>query len=67
MADINNENTINEKYRTNVKQLWNFVMVKFNRDTVVIPRESEWFGFYNDGMFIFNAELTQFFSWLCSW
>ena len=27
----------------------NFVMVKFNQDVTVIPRESEWFGFYKTG------------------
>ena len=25
-----------------------FVMVKFTNDTVVVPRESEWFGFYGE-------------------
>ena len=29
--------------------LKNFVMVKFLRDSVVVPRESEWFGFYSPG------------------
>ena len=29
--------------------LQNFVMVKFLRDSVVVPRESEWFGFYSPG------------------
>lgn len=49
MTDINNERTINEEYRTNLKKLWNFVMVQFTEDTEVTPRESEWFGFYDDG------------------
>ena len=49
LADINNEVEINDNYRTNLKSLWNFVMAKFTEDTMVFPRESEWFGFYDDG------------------
>merc|ERR1712142_768510 len=30
-------------------KLKNFVMVKFLRDSMVQPKESEWFGFYKDG------------------
>jgi palmitoyl-protein thioesterase len=30
-------------------KLKNFVMVKFNQDQMVVPRESEWFGFYKEG------------------
>ncbi|CAH0390158.1 unnamed protein product [Bemisia tabaci] len=49
LADINNALTINELYRTNLKRLKNFVMVRFNNDTMVNPVESEWFGFYTPG------------------
>lgn len=40
---------INESYRTNLKKLETFVMVKFLTDTMVVPQESEWFGFYTPG------------------
>ncbi|KAK4327873.1 hypothetical protein Pmani_001680 [Petrolisthes manimaculis] len=49
LADINNEKVINEAYRTNLKKLETFVMVKFLTDTMVVPQESEWFGFYAPG------------------
>ncbi|XP_039283760.1 palmitoyl-protein thioesterase 1 [Nilaparvata lugens] len=49
LAEINNEKTLNRNYITNLRKLKNFVMVKFNQDTMVIPRESEWFGFYTPG------------------
>ncbi|OWA52216.1 Palmitoyl-protein thioesterase 1 [Hypsibius exemplaris] len=49
LADINNELTRNEVYKENLQKLRNFVMVKFLNDTVVIPQESEWFGFYCPG------------------
>jgi len=48
LADINNERIINETYKTNLQQLQNFVMVKFNQDTVVQPIATEWFGFYKE-------------------
>nr|XP_027221193.1 LOW QUALITY PROTEIN: palmitoyl-protein thioesterase 1-like [Penaeus vannamei] len=49
LADINNAEVINESYRENLKKLENFVMVKFEEDSMVVPPESEWFGFYSPG------------------
>ncbi|XP_065882733.1 palmitoyl-protein thioesterase 1-like [Dysidea avara] len=49
LPDINQENTQNEAYKENLMKLHNFVMVKFTEDTMVQPRESEWFGFYLSG------------------
>lgn len=39
---------INELYKINLQKLKNFVMVKFTKDTIVQPIESEWFGFYRE-------------------
>ncbi|XP_063535331.1 palmitoyl-protein thioesterase 1-like [Cydia strobilella] len=49
LADINNEQVINEFYKWNLKKLQHFVMVKFEKDSVVQPRETEWFGYYTPG------------------
>ncbi|XP_071531238.1 palmitoyl-protein thioesterase 1 isoform X2 [Panulirus ornatus] len=49
LADINNEKVLNEDYRNNLKKLDNFVMVRFLEDRMVVPAESEWFGFYAPG------------------
>lgn len=49
LADVNNEKVVNEMYRSNLKKLDNFVMVKFLNDSMVVPVESEWFGFYSPG------------------
>jgi len=47
LADINNERTAkNQTYKENLITLENFVMVKFLNDTMVQPKESEWFDFY---------------------
>ena len=40
---------MNETYKDNLKKLENLVLVKFNQDSMVIPRESAWFGFYAPG------------------
>jgi palmitoyl-protein thioesterase len=46
IADINQERTFNEQYKTNLLKIRNLVLVKFLRDTMVYPHESEHFGFY---------------------
>jgi palmitoyl-protein thioesterase len=49
LPDVNNDGHINPVYRSNLQSVHRFVMVKFLNDTIVIPRESEWFGFYAPG------------------
>ncbi|KAI5721697.1 hypothetical protein M8J77_024371 [Diaphorina citri] len=49
LADINNELQINTNYRDNLNRLRKLVLVKFTEDTIVQPKDSEWFGFYAPG------------------
>ncbi|XP_045495750.1 palmitoyl-protein thioesterase 1 [Colias croceus] len=49
LADINNEKTINTTYIQNLNNLEYFVLVKFDGDSIVQPKETEWFGFYEPG------------------
>ncbi|GAU99483.1 hypothetical protein RvY_10480-1 [Ramazzottius varieornatus] len=49
LADINNERLKNQDYKTNLQKLENFVMVRFLKDSMVYPLESEWFGYYCPG------------------
>lgn len=49
LADINNEKEINSEYVENLQKIDKFVMVKFSQDTMVEPRESSWFQFYEPG------------------
>ncbi|XP_022211754.1 palmitoyl-protein thioesterase 1 [Drosophila obscura] len=49
LADINNELYLNENYIENLNKLKKFVMVKFLNDTIVQPKESQWFQFYTSG------------------
>ncbi|XP_053690270.1 palmitoyl-protein thioesterase 1 [Sabethes cyaneus] len=49
LADINNERIINQTYIENLQQLNKFIMVKFTKDQIVQPKESQWFGYYKPG------------------
>lgn len=49
LADINNEIRVNKTYVENLNNLEHLVLVKFDNDTIVQPRETEWFGFYEPG------------------
>eukprot|EP00656_Telonema_subtile_P058605 TRINITY_DN9978_c0_g1_i2.p1 TRINITY_DN9978_c0_g1~~TRINITY_DN9978_c0_g1_i2.p1 ORF type:complete len:237 (+),score=62.53 TRINITY_DN9978_c0_g1_i2:156-866(+) len=44
LADWNNEATVNQEYKDNWAKTSKFVWVKGTLDTVVWPREGEWFG-----------------------
>jgi palmitoyl-protein thioesterase len=44
LADINNERELkNQTYKDNIAKLANFVMIMFEDDTTVIPKETAWF------------------------
>ncbi|KAF6202636.1 hypothetical protein GE061_003035 [Apolygus lucorum] len=49
LADINNERNVNSTYIRGLTALNKLVLVKFADDTMVIPKESSWFGFYTPG------------------
>jgi len=51
LADINNSRPDfrNETYKENLLKLRNLVLIKFEGDTVVDPRDTEWFSFYHPG------------------
>ncbi|CAB3380702.1 Hypothetical predicted protein [Cloeon dipterum] len=63
LADINNELVINADYKNNLLKLKNFVLVRFNNDTMVEPISSEWFGFYKPGQALIELplELTDLY------
>lgn len=59
LADINQERKVNATYKKNLMKLNKFVMVKFENDSVVQPRESEWFGFYKENSTSVTYTLQQ--------
>ncbi|MCD7455807.1 hypothetical protein HAX54_029661 [Datura stramonium] len=50
---LNNEipNATNPIYKQRFTSLQNLVLIMFENDDVVIPKESSWFGFYQDGTY----------------
>ncbi|XP_014213008.2 palmitoyl-protein thioesterase 1-like [Copidosoma floridanum] len=59
LADINNERNVNKTYIENLTRLKNFVLVKFDKDTMVQPVETEWFGFYSPGQAVQTEKLED--------
>jgi len=49
LPEVNNERTVNATFTSNLESLDKLVCVKALQDTMVIPNESEWWGFYADG------------------
>lgn len=49
LANINNEYNVNEDYVENLQKIERFVMVMFSNDSMVTPRESSLFEFYEPG------------------
>lgn len=49
LADINNEQKVNQSYKDNLSKLEKLILVQFGADTVVQPKESSWFGWYKPG------------------
>lgn len=69
MADINNDRDLkNSTYKENLLKLQKLVLIKFAQDSVVVPRESEWFGFYQTGqtekMLSFNETKLYIEDWI---
>jgi palmitoyl-protein thioesterase len=56
LADLNNEDStvepgVNATYNANWESLNSVCLVKALGDTVVVPNDSEWYGFFQDGTF----------------
>ncbi|KAJ1427676.1 putative palmitoyl-protein thioesterase 1 [Ochromonadaceae sp. CCMP2298] len=51
LADINNEQAVNGSYSKNWASLNSVCLVKALADATVVPNDSEWYGFFQDGSF----------------
>lgn len=62
LPDINNEGSksdSNATYSSNFVKLNRLVLVRANKDTMVYPKESEWFGAYVDGTYDRVVNMTE--------
>jgi palmitoyl-protein thioesterase len=57
LAELNNERITpnSESYKNKIMSLEKMVLIKFEKDTMIIPRETAWFQFYNE-----KKELLEF-------
>lgn len=66
LPKLNNEHPHqrNDTYKERFTSLQNLVLIMFEHDTVLIPKETSWFGFYPDGAFspILAPQQTKFYS-----
>jgi palmitoyl-protein thioesterase len=62
LADLNNEKVEkNQNYKDRILQLEKVLLVKFNLDTMVIPKESAWFGYYDSEYNVVDLKDTEFY------
>ncbi|XP_022770198.1 palmitoyl-protein thioesterase 1 isoform X2 [Durio zibethinus] len=65
LPKLNNEinGTRNSTYKERFASLQNLVLIMFEDDTVLIPKETSWFGYYPDGSFdtILPAQETKLY------
>ena len=58
-ADLNQASSFNSSYKANLLRLKHFVLIRFLDDEMVVPAESQWFGFYRRGQSIDLESLRQ--------
>ncbi|KAF3645873.1 hypothetical protein FXO38_19440 [Capsicum annuum] len=53
LPKLNNEipNAFNSTYKERFSSLQNLILIMFENDLIVTPKESSWFGFYQDGSY----------------
>ncbi|KAF8016220.1 hypothetical protein BT93_H1662 [Corymbia citriodora subsp. variegata] len=65
LPKLNNElvDDNNSTYKERFASLQNLVLIMFEQDTVLIPKETSWFGYYPDGTFdtILSAQETELY------
>jgi palmitoyl-protein thioesterase len=50
LPDVNNEKPVkNPKYKANLLRLERLVLIRFSEDTIVVPKDSAWFGSFREG------------------
>ena len=62
LADINNERPVkNQEYKNRFLMLEKVVLIKFSEDTVIIPRETAWFEFYDNNKKVVDLKDSEFY------
>ncbi|WCJ22996.1 alpha/beta-Hydrolases superfamily protein [Euphorbia peplus] len=61
---VNNEMAKNSTYKERFTSLENLVLIMFEQDTILVPRQTSWFGYYPDGNFstVLPAQETKLYT-----
>lgn len=65
LPKLNNElSSKNSTYKERFASLENLVLIMFEQDTILIPKETSWFGYYPDGAFepVLSAQETVLYT-----
>ncbi|KAG9159320.1 hypothetical protein Leryth_024489 [Lithospermum erythrorhizon] len=63
LPKLNNEVFINSTYKERFSSLKNLVLIMFDGDTILVPKETSWFGYYPEGSWspILSAQETTLY------
>ena len=64
LAPLNNESishSVNEKYKERFLKLERIQLIMFSKDTMIIPKETAWFGFYNSDGEVLDYKQTELY------
>ncbi|KAF3657894.1 putative pentatricopeptide repeat-containing protein-like [Capsicum annuum] len=61
---LNNEVQRNSTFKKRFTSLENLVLIMFEKDTILVPKQTSWFGYYPDGSFstILPAQKTKLYT-----
>ncbi|XP_022861959.1 palmitoyl-protein thioesterase 1-like, partial [Olea europaea var. sylvestris] len=64
LPKLNNEIHTNSTYKERFSSLQNLVLIMFEKDRVLVPKETSWFGYYPDGSWstVLPAQETTLYS-----
>jgi len=62
LAELNNEKLEkNEEYKQRFTLLEKVVLIKFSKDTMILPKETAWFQFYDENNVVIDLSASEFY------
>ncbi len=62
LAELNNEKAVKkEEYKERFTLLEKVVLIKFSEDTMILPKETAWFEFYDENNKVIDLSASEFY------
>jgi palmitoyl-protein thioesterase len=62
LAELNNEKSEkNDEYKQRFTLLEKVVLIKFSKDTMILPKETAWFQFYDENNVVIDLSASEFY------